>query len=76
MLAIRASYYCTLGVTSGQDVFRRDVLFNLKSIVDWPVVTSKNQQQVKIDNVFENDRQVSYYYTIVNLIYVENIGIY
>ena len=37
--------------TTGQDVFGRDMLFNLASVVDWRVVTAAKKRQVDIDNV-------------------------
>ena len=52
------------------------MLFNITSIIDWSVVTTRKQRQVNIDNVRENSRQVKHEYTIGNLVYVENTGIY
>ena len=43
---IRVSYHHTIQATLGQDVFGRDVIFNLA----WLVITSGKQQQLEIDN--------------------------
>ena len=51
---IRASYHRTIMATPGQDVFVRDMLFNLTSVDDWQVVTAVKQRKVDIDNVREN----------------------
>ena len=49
--AIRASYHCSIMVMPGQDVFGRNILLNLTSVVDWRVVTAVKKLQVNIDNV-------------------------
>ena len=38
----------------GQDVFGKDMIFNLASVVDWRVVTVAKQRQIDIDNFREN----------------------
>ena len=48
--AIIASYHRTIMATPGQTFFGRDMLFNLKSVVDWRVVTAANKCRVNIDN--------------------------
>ena len=40
---IRASYHHTIMATPGQAVFGRDMMFNLKSVIDWQFVTAENQ---------------------------------
>ena len=37
---IRASYHRNIMATPGQDIFGRDMIFNLTSVVDWRVVTA------------------------------------
>ena len=54
----------------------RYMLFNLISIIDWRIVTTRTQRQINIDNVSETARQVMHDYAIGNLVYVENTGIY
>ena len=63
----RASCHCTIQVTLGQDVFGRDMIFNLASVVDWQLITTGKQQQVDIDNIQEKYRQVTHDYVISNL---------
>ena len=48
---ISASYHHTIGATPFQDVFGRDMIFNIALVVEWRVITDKKQQQVDIDNV-------------------------
>ena len=62
--------------TPGKSVFDRDMIFNLKSVVEWRVVTAAKQLQVDISNVWENDRQVVHDYTIDDQVYVEMTWIY
>ena len=62
--------------TPGQDVFGKDILFNLAAVVDWRVVTAAKQRQEDIDNVIENTKWVTHDYTIGNQVYLEITGIY
>ena len=48
---IRASYHRIIWSTPGQDVFGRDMISNLKSFVDWRVITPGKHWQVEIDYV-------------------------
>ena len=68
--AIRASYHCTIEATPGQVVFDIAIIFNLASVVYWRVIISNKQHQVDIDNVRENVRRVTHYYTVGDLVYV------
>ena len=56
--------------TSGQSIFGRDMIFNLMLGLDWRVVTAANRRQVDIDNVQENNSQVTYDYVIGDQFYV------
>ena len=62
--------------TPVQDVFGRDMLFNLVSFIDWQVVTAANQHQVDIDNVRGNAKRVAHEYDICDQVYVEMTRIY
>ena len=44
--------------TPGKAVFSRYMIFNIASVVEWQVITAGNQQQVDIDHVRGNTRQV------------------
>ena len=59
-----------------QDVFGKDMIFNLASVVDWRVVTVAKQRQIDIDNFRENAKWVSHDYAIGDWVYVEMTGIY
>ena len=52
------------------------MLFNLASVVGWQVVTYVKQQQIDIDGVQENARQVTHDYAVGDWVYVEMTGIY
>ena len=67
---MRYYYRLTIIPTPGQAVFGIEILFSLVSVVDWKVLTSMKQQQLDIDNVKENSRQVTHDYEIVNIFYV------
>ena len=70
------SYPHTIIATPVQAVFGIDMLFNISSVEDWQVATSAKYQQVDIENVRENSRQVTYDYTIGDQVYVEMTSIY
>ena len=74
--AIIASYHSNIMATPGQDVFGRDMQFNLASVLDWQVVTAAKQKQVEIDNFQENATRVTNDYAIGDQFYVEMTGIY
>ena len=69
------SYHHTIGYTPVQAVFGKDIIFNLASVVDWRVITAKKHRQVKTDNVCKNNNQVSDYYVVGDLIYMDMTGI-
>ena len=73
---IRASYHLTIKATPGQDVFGRDIIFNLASVVDWRVKKAGKKRQLDIEIVQENARRVTYDCEIGYLVYVEMTGIY
>ena len=72
---IRYYYQNTITSTPGQDVFGRDILFNLASVVDWQVSTVAKQHQLDIDNVREKSKRVTHDYVIGNQVYVKITGI-
>ena len=65
---IMSSYHCTMQATPGQSVFVRNMIFNLASVLDWRVITAGKQQQVNIDIVPENARQVTHDCSIGDLV--------
>ena len=52
------------------------MLFNLTSISDWHVSTTRKQWKVDIDNACENTRRVRHDYTVGDLVYEDKSGIY
>ena len=73
---IRASYHLTIMAIPGQAFFCREMLLNLTSVLEQRVVTAAKQQQVDIDHLRENSRQVMHDYAIGNRVYAEMTGIY
>ena len=73
---IRASYHLTIGDTTYQVVFGRDIIFNLSPVLYWQVITTKKQRQVDIDNALENSRLVTHGFEVGDIVYVEMTGIY
>ena len=59
-----AFYHRTIIYTPGQFVFGRDRIFNLKSVEKCQIIAAVNQEQVDIDNVQDNARQVMHDYKI------------
>ena len=51
-------------------------MFKLTSVVDWRVVTDRNQKQVNIDNSHKNTKQVRHDYAISGIVYVEKTDVY
>ena len=73
--AVRASYNTAQQATPGQLVFGRDMLFNIKSIVNWKYLTLKKQMQVDKSNELENSTRIDYDYKINDQVYVKADGI-
>ena len=74
--AIRSSYHCTLYFTPGWSVFGGYMLFNIASIFDLRIVTTRKHWQVDIDKARKNARQVRHDYSVSNIVYVENTVIF
>ena len=74
--AIRASYNSATDSTPAQIVFGRDMLFNLKSLINWKELSIKKQALVDKANLRENIKRVDYDYQIDDKVYVIKDGIY
>ena len=74
--AIRASYNSATDSTPAQIVFGRDMLFNLKSLINWKELSMKKQALVDKANLRENNTRVDYDYQIDDKVYVVKDGIY
>jgi hypothetical protein len=73
--AIRASYNSATDATPAQLVFGRDMMFNIKSIVDWKALSIRKQKAIDAANVRENARRINHDYQIGDQVYVINDGI-
>jgi EamA domain-containing membrane protein RarD len=57
--AIRSSYHRMLEATPAQLVFGRDMIFNIKTVVNWNLIQKRKQSQVDIDYSRENKCHVA-----------------
>jgi hypothetical protein len=73
--AICASYHSILGATPAQLVFGRDMIFNIKTIVDWKTITTRKQKQILKDNERENKGRIDHQYSVGDLVYLRPSGI-
>ena len=73
--AIRAAHHSTLGYTPAQLVFGRDMVFNMKTIINWKDISERKQAQVDKDNLRENKKRIDYDYQIGSQVYVTVDGI-
>ena len=69
-----SSDQCTIWSTPAQAVYGRYIIFKFVPVVYWSFITDINQQQVNIDNVNENAKQVRHDYAIGYLVYVDKTG--
>ena len=73
--AVRASYNSATDATPAQLVFSRDMLFNLKALINWKELSIKKQKLVDKANLRENKNRIDYDYTVGQEIYIKNDGI-
>ena len=52
------------------------MIFNLASVFDWQVITTRKHQKFDIDNVRKIAKQVRHNYKVDYLVYVDMTGIY
>jgi len=62
--AIRASYHSTLQATPTELVFGRDMLFNIRKVINWKAITDNKRKQIARDNARENDARIPHEYEI------------
>ena len=62
--AIRASYHSTLQATPAQLVFGRDMLFNLKKVINWKAITDNKRKQIARDNARENAVRIDHEFKV------------
>ena len=63
-LVIQASYHLTLQATQAQIVFGRDMLFNMKKMINWQLMTKNKHKQIARDNKWENTECIPHQYKI------------
>jgi hypothetical protein len=73
--AIRSSYHRMLEATPAQLVFGRNMIFNIKTVVNWDLIRKRKQSQVDFDNSRENKRRVAYDYKVGQKVYLINTDI-
>ena len=74
--AIRASYNSATNSTPGQLVFGRDMMFNIKSLINWKLLASRKQHLVDKANLRENTKRIDYDYQIGQKVFIKNDGIH
>ena len=74
--AVRSAHHNVLGATPAQLVFNRDMLFNLKTVVDWKQISARKQKQVDMDNLRENSKRIDHDYQVDDKVYIARDGIY
>ena len=68
--AIRASFNTSQQATPAQLVFGRDMIFNLKSLINWKTMALKRQQKVDIANKRGNAKRIDFDYKVGQKAYV------
>lgn len=68
--AIRASNHSTLEATPAQLVFGRDMIFNLKSLINWKALSIKKQKITDLANARENLKRLDHDYSIGDRVYI------
>jgi hypothetical protein len=68
--AICSSLHRRLEATPVQLVFGHDMIFNIKTVVNWDLIHKQKQSQVDFDNSGENKCHVVYYYKVVQKVYL------
>lgn len=62
--AIRSTWSTTMRATPGQLVFGRDMLLNIKHVVDWHYMQTRRQRIASENNARENARRVPHEYKV------------
>jgi hypothetical protein len=68
--AIRASHHSTLGATPAQLVFGRDMIFNMKTLINWKSLSVKKQMSTDKSTLRENSKRLDYDYTVGQQVYI------
>ena len=62
--AIRSTWSTTMRATPGQLVFGRDMMLNVKHLVDWHYMQTRRQRIASENNARENARRISHEYKV------------
>ena len=73
--AINASYHSTLQATPAELVFGRDMLFNIKKMINWKAITENKRKQVARDNIRENKSRIPHEYAVGDTVLKKKGGI-
>jgi hypothetical protein len=73
--AIHSSYHRMLEVILAQLVFGCDMIFNIKTVVNWDLICKQKQSQVDFDNSRENKHHITYDYKVGQKVYLINTDI-
>ena len=74
--AVRASYNTATQATPSQLVFGRDMLFNMKALINWKALSIRKQQIVDKANLRENKNRVDYDYSPGQQVYIIKDGVF
>ena len=69
-------YHIMLGFNPGKSAIGIYMIFIIKSILCWCVITNRKQRQVKVYNAHENSIQIIYGCAIGDLLYVDKTCIH
>ena len=64
MAKIQALYHSTSQATPAQIVFGRDMLFNMKKVINWQLITKNKRKQIAQDNTRENTERIRHEYRV------------
>lgn len=73
--AVRASYNSSTDATPAQLVFGRDMMFNLKTLINWKTLSLRKQIQVDKSNLRENRNRIDYNFQVGQRVYIRQDGI-
>ena len=74
--AIRASFNTSTQATPAQLVFGRDMIFNLKSLINWRTMNLERQRKADVANKRENSKRIDYDYKVGQKAYIVNTDIH
>ena len=64
--AIRASFNTSQKATPAKLVFGRDMIFNLKSLINWKTMALERQRKVDVANKRANAKRIDYDYKVAS----------